>query len=88
MRVCQTWFSGRVRELRDDGDLTLEPLHAQRRRELWRQDLDHDAPREACCLSDEYARHSSTPELTLESVRFSERSLELFAKIVHEHTQT
>jgi hypothetical protein len=71
----------RVLQLRDQQDLTSEPLGAHTRGQLRKQDFDDDRATERGLLRHEDPRHTATAELTLEGALIAQRALELLAEI-------
>jgi hypothetical protein len=64
-----------VLEARGDGDLALEPLDADPRRQLGPQDLHHDLAAERDLLGHEDMAHASATEFALDAVGAAERRL-------------
>jgi hypothetical protein len=68
--------------LETGGELNFppEPVGVDPGGEIGWQDLDHDAPVEPALFGHKDATHPATPELSLEVVRVTERSLQALAE--------
>jgi len=74
----------RVLELRDDLDLSAEPLAIDARRELGREHFDDNAPAERTIDRREDAAHPAARQLAIELIGRAERILQLFGEFSHQ----